>query len=1190
MNYKIKKELIMIISIRKELKSWLLLFVSSLIFSFSVLGQNPHCGIDHFMEQMEQNNPEDYNGMMSAMGDIFDQMVNNPQNESTPTIIPVLVHVIHLGEDVGQGTNISYAQIESAIDNLSDVFSNSSGPGANIDITFCPALRTPENTPFPTINGIEENGVLRASGVGVGGYGSVGITSSNEADIKSLTSANSYDYYNIWVVSEIEGNDGGLGTQGYAYYPGAPPNLDGTVILYNAFGTEGDDLKSYTNLNTTVVHEVGHSFGLYHTFEGDGNNECPFENTCLELAGISVDGDMCCDTPPHVRTPDNLCPDNITNDCINSINDPNGIYDASDISYVHNYMDYARQDCSNQFTECQKNRMTCALHGIRNSLTYSLGCVPSCDFVVSNYTHSGGNDVEINDLYLFEKDVDSGLNAMYSWLLDGEQISTSSEVYHRFTETGQFRVCLDATVNDCTDRYCEVFEVTDPTACEVDLMECEYLYNGNFSDKTFVFNQDVSITNIFSKEDLGICNWEPYNDKTPDYIYFSGIEFLVIGYQDDNTENIVSQAPLELVDGVTYDFYLEYISYQDTETENNHSFLDVYLTTGTDEATSDAELLHNELLNSNSGTYFQSIIQRNFDPNDRESLFFDFVYDESDGNHLMLELNLDIEGNTAIVLTNISISKCCELDPMFSYDGSCTGMYFSPSSGNGDDVIYSWNFGDVFTSNDQYPVHEFLHPGVYDVCLSVKCPEQEELLGQIHCVEINIPENDFCNCGGSNDGVSALQCENGESYEVSACFDIPAGSVSCDGSERPFIFSDNTLITYNDWEPLTPYSGNDEYCVSINMTPDQGGDFEVEGETIYLHVCDENGNRICVSSEVRPVACEECEEVETRVFALCDLDNSTGGVFVYEGTVMLDGEYGDCGLGSSSQTAGLNVAGSNYNSNTNTTTIDFTITTDTNLSGSYEATIALCNSLGQPACHKINIYPISCPDECRQKWDPKYLTCTESSTPGYMTYNFNMMFDNLPMGWCEEGLLGHIDGNGEIAINSFSSTQQMNGNYSVEFDIDIIMPCGTVFGQEYNLYLYGCGFFNLPDCYHFPLIFESCECDGDGDGDGGDGGIGSSMLLPDLELLNEAQKQRFNIYPNPVEETLNLRVLYDWEDIREKELRIDIYETSGRLLMSKPISTRNSKWDVSNIENGVYVVNISNNDMRLKSQMLVIIK
>src|SRR5687767_15094475 len=73
---------------------------------------------------------------------IVDSIQENPnKNESDNNLvvytIPIVVHVIHLGESPGTGSNISDAQIYSAINGLNDRFRNNIGSGFDVEIQFC---------------------------------------------------------------------------------------------------------------------------------------------------------------------------------------------------------------------------------------------------------------------------------------------------------------------------------------------------------------------------------------------------------------------------------------------------------------------------------------------------------------------------------------------------------------------------------------------------------------------------------------------------------------------------------------------------------------------------------------------------------------------------------------------------------------------------------------------------------------------------------------------------------------------------------------------------------------------------------------------------------------------------------------------------------------------------------------------
>lgn len=145
------------------------------------------------------------------------------------------------------------------------------------------------------------------------------------------------------MVSKIDGWDGyspGGGVAGYAYFPGAPSGLDGTVIMerYNAPG------------QTTLPHEIGHAMSLYHTFQ----------NGCV-LGDCLLTGDMICDTDPHDQPASvGTCPSG-TNPCTGNSWEPVG----------NNFMNYT--NCTNRFTDGQKERMKLALITQRSSLITSLG-------------------------------------------------------------------------------------------------------------------------------------------------------------------------------------------------------------------------------------------------------------------------------------------------------------------------------------------------------------------------------------------------------------------------------------------------------------------------------------------------------------------------------------------------------------------------------------------------------------------------------------------------------------------------------------------------------------------------------------------------------------------------------------------------------------------------------------------------
>lgn len=145
----------------------------------------------------------------------------------------------------------------------------------------------------------------------------VSSTWSSNADDSGMKRAlrnGSYSDLNIYYVSDIEG-----GYLGHSTYPqkdvteGSEDfNDDGCVILASTV-PEGE-MEGY-NLGRTTTHEVGHWFGLLHTFQGG----------CENTDG----GDRVKDTPAQAGPTDG-CPEG-RDSCKSS----------EGVDPIHNFMDYS---------------------------------------------------------------------------------------------------------------------------------------------------------------------------------------------------------------------------------------------------------------------------------------------------------------------------------------------------------------------------------------------------------------------------------------------------------------------------------------------------------------------------------------------------------------------------------------------------------------------------------------------------------------------------------------------------------------------------------------------------------------------------------------------------------------------------------------------------------------------------------
>ena len=295
--------------------------------------------------------PQYGTSMAAVRGHQESQQSSNPSSLEVHTL-PVVVHVMHRGSPVGVQENISDAQIFSAIDALNQDFrklagSNGDGTGVDTYIQFELAKRNPLDEPT--------NGIVRTDARSVSGFEEHGIASTggvygaDQVAVKSLTSWGGDDYINVFVVPEINGNNGAGGTQGFAFLGPTFDARDGIVVLHNAFGLVGN-LKPETNLNRTLTHEMGHHLSLFHTFSNT--------SSCSEEINCAVQGDEVCDTPPT------------------TVNDVNCSTSTCEGAILENYMDYTPQQCQNMFTAGQRARMRNCLETVRFSLIESTGATP----------------------------------------------------------------------------------------------------------------------------------------------------------------------------------------------------------------------------------------------------------------------------------------------------------------------------------------------------------------------------------------------------------------------------------------------------------------------------------------------------------------------------------------------------------------------------------------------------------------------------------------------------------------------------------------------------------------------------------------------------------------------------------------------------------------------------------------------
>lgn len=311
------------------------------------------CPSDHLHEQKMENDPT-YAKKTKDFERFYREKVKKLQlnptapNENRMTYtIPVVVHIVHDGANIGTEENPMDDAVAAIIQSASDNFQHIGGGnyanpfyGVNTDISLCLATHDP--------NGNYTTGVTR--------HYNPNNTVGHHTDLAPALNAYAWDkskYCNLYIIKNLTSYDG--------VYVGS---YDFTI--YNS-GNFSPGL---------ITHELGHYFNLRHTFQSGCSN-----NNCL------IDGDRVCDTPPKASSGytgnanGNNCNQGgdscTTDDDDNSGNNPYRTSQmGNQLDMMANYMDYT-SGCWDSFTEGQKVRMHAAIEANRTTLVNnSIACNP----------------------------------------------------------------------------------------------------------------------------------------------------------------------------------------------------------------------------------------------------------------------------------------------------------------------------------------------------------------------------------------------------------------------------------------------------------------------------------------------------------------------------------------------------------------------------------------------------------------------------------------------------------------------------------------------------------------------------------------------------------------------------------------------------------------------------------------------
>lgn len=366
-------------------------------------------------------------------------LMNQSQKSTDLKIIPVVFHVLHQnGTD-----NISDAQIWDALDNLNKDFQKLNADTSTVA------------TPFDTIMG-KVNFEFRLATIDPDGNPTTGIDRictplTDRADESAMINEWDYHHYvNIWIVRIISYP----GVSGFTTNPLVNNTScnHGIVMLHQYTGSVG---TATINVLHTLTHEMGHYFGLFHTWGEQGPGQ-----SCNFSDGIY-------DTPVSKGN----------TSCMPAINSCDDTNDAASFAYwgfdprdnIENFMEFSF--CTRMFTNGQVDLLrsvaesplygrdqlwtpaNLAATGTGGATPPVSAVAPASDFsIFSNLPPTGPNTYRMicvgdNVQFIKQNGLTPSGTTTYSWSFPGGSPATSvlENPVVTYANPGYYDVTLTAT-------------------------------------------------------------------------------------------------------------------------------------------------------------------------------------------------------------------------------------------------------------------------------------------------------------------------------------------------------------------------------------------------------------------------------------------------------------------------------------------------------------------------------------------------------------------------------------------------------------------------------------------------------------------------------------------------------------------------------------------------------------------------
>ena len=266
------------------------------LLTFSSVYAQEQCGTDILHDNLMKTDSvyrKTYNQNQEKTRLAYIEYLNNKNrviNASSVTIayIPINFHILQVNGDF----DVSDVNITKQVTLVNNINSNRTNTSlSNTGIQFY--IKNIYRVNASSISNYAANGFVYKDNL-----------ISNIEEIYNYVNYNYYkSQYNVYIVNKINGttpSDGSY-TAGSAYFPGSTDYHDLAIVRYDQFDSS----------SITLVHELGHSLNLHHTFY---NPTCGSDQTNT--------GDLCADTPPHDQSTcdnSNYCSNGLTTDLTNSI-------------------------------------------------------------------------------------------------------------------------------------------------------------------------------------------------------------------------------------------------------------------------------------------------------------------------------------------------------------------------------------------------------------------------------------------------------------------------------------------------------------------------------------------------------------------------------------------------------------------------------------------------------------------------------------------------------------------------------------------------------------------------------------------------------------------------------------------------------------------------------------------------------